>query len=87
MNLTAILIGVIAAVAVPLVLYLFGLLLPRKRTYGLGYKLGRLLTTLGQRRIGRKWESIEDRFKATVADFVQGVYEGLDSDDAKIATN
>ena len=87
MDLSSILTGVITAIAVPLVLYLFGLLLPRERTFGFGYKLGRLLTKLGQRRIGRDWESIEDRIQATVSDFVDGVYQGLDSDESKLAKN
>jgi len=87
MELSSILTGVITAVAVPLVLYLFGLLLPRKRTFGLGFKLGRFLTRFGQRRIGPKWENIEDRVQATVADFVEGVYQGLDSDDVETAKN
>jgi len=75
--------GFIGAVGIPLVLYLISLLLPRKRTFDWGYKLGCFLTRLGQKKIGARWERIEDRVKSTVADFVEGVYKGLDSDDAK----
>ena len=74
--------GVIGAVVVPLMLYTFGLLLPRERTYGFGYQAGRMLSSFGQRKIGiRKWEKIEDRIQSTVADFVNGVNAGLESDD------
>ncbi|NQU05890.1 MAG: hypothetical protein HQ568_07340 [Calditrichaeota bacterium] len=74
--------GVIGAVGVPLMLYMFGLLLPRERTYEFGYQAGRLLSSLGQRKIGvRKWEKIEDRIQSTAADFINGVNAGLESDD------
>jgi len=85
MDWNSILTGVVGAVAVPLALYLISLLLPRKRTFGWGYKMGRMMTALGQRRIGPGWERIEDRVKGTVADFVEGIYKGLDSDDAEAA--
>ncbi len=77
--------AIIGVVTPPLLSYIIGLFLPRRRTYGWGYQVGRILTRLGQRRIGAGWERIEDRVKATVADFVEGVYDGLDSDDAKAA--
>ncbi len=77
------LIGLIGAVGVPLVLYLWQLLIPRKNTKGWGYRLGRFLTLFGRQKVGVKgWERLEDRLKSTVGDFVEGVYEGLDSDEA-----
>ncbi|MDP8239245.1 MAG: hypothetical protein P9X24_09150 [Candidatus Hatepunaea meridiana] len=75
--------GLIGAVGIPLALYLFGLLLPRKRTFEWGYKVGCFLTKFGQKKLGASWGKIEDRFASTVADFVEGVYKGLDSDDAE----
>ncbi len=77
--------GLIGAVAAPLALYMFGQLLPRERTYGFGYWAGRMLSSFGQRKIGiRKWEKIEDRIQSTVADFINGVNAGLESDDNKV---
>ncbi|HHE46842.1 MAG TPA: hypothetical protein ENL08_03960 [Bacteroidetes bacterium] len=87
MDWSSILTGVVGVVAVPLVLYMIGLLLPRRRTFGWGYRLGKLLTAFGQRRIGPGWERIEDRVKGTVADFVEGIYAGLDADDGGTAPN
>ena len=71
----------IGMVGVPLVLYLMGLLLSRDRTHKAGYKIGRFLTLLGQKKVGGGWEKIEDKAKTTIADFIEGIYEGLDSDD------
>ena len=74
--------GLIGAVAAPLVLYLWQLLLPRQSTKRWGFRLGRLLTLFGRQKVGVKgWESLEDRLKSTVSDFIEGVYEGLDSDE------
>ena len=71
---------------IPLALYLIGLVLPRDRTYNLGYKVGRFLTLLGQRKLGaKKWERLEDRIQATVSDFIDGVYAGLGSDEVEAA--
>jgi len=82
MDFSAIIPGLIGAVGVPLVAYLFGLLLPRKVTHGVGYKLGSLLSALGQKKVGKfAWEKVEDRIQSSVDDFVQGVQAGLDSDD------
>lgn len=75
--------GLLGAVAAPMLVYLVGIFLNRNNTYSLGYKIGRLMTRLGQRKIGKGWEKLEDRIKSTVADFVDGVYAGLDSDDRK----
>lgn len=76
--------GLIGAVGVPLLLYLFGLLLSRDRTYGLGYKAGRFLTLIGQKKLGqRSWDQLENRVQATVGDFVDGIYAGMESDDAE----
>ena len=76
--------GALGVVGAPLALYIFGLLLPRERTYAIGYKAGRILSGLGQRKIGfRKWEKIEDRIQEKVSDFINGVNAGLESDDAK----
>lgn len=75
--------GLLGAVAAPMLVYLVGIFLNRKNTYAMGYTVGRLMTGFGQRKIGKGWEKLEDRIKSTVADFVKGVYEGLDSDDRK----
>ena len=51
----------------------------------LRYWAGRMLSSFGQRKIGiRKWEKIEDRIQSTVADFINGVNAGLESDDNKV---
>ena len=77
------LMGLIGAVGVPLILYLWQLLLSRKSTRRWGFRIGRFLTLFCRQKIGVKgWEKLEDRLKSTVGDFVEGVYEGLDSDEA-----
>ena len=82
MDWSTILTGAIGAIGVPVALYLFGMLLPRKTTFGWGYKIGRALSKLGQRKFGKNsWEKIEKRIATTVNDFIEGVYSGLDSDD------
>ena len=60
--------AIIGVVTPPLLSYIIGLFLPRRRTYGWGYRVGRIMTGLGQRRIGAGWERIEDRVKATYRD-------------------
>jgi len=71
--------GMLAMVAVPAVLYLAGLLLSRERTYGWGYRMGRLFMTLAI------WErmkpvtngKIKDRICNTLTDFFSGVVDAL----------
>ena len=77
--------GLVGVVVVPAALYLIGLFMPRRITYSFGYRIGRLLTGFGQKRMGHDWEQLEDSMKSTVSDFVEGVYEGLDSDDPQTA--
>lgn len=76
-------IGLAGAVGIPLLLYVWGLLLPRESTFRWGRTVGSFMSRFGRQRIGVKgWEKFEDRFQSTVADFAQGVCEGLDLDDA-----
>jgi len=82
MDWSLILHGAIGAVGVPVVLYLFGLLLSRKTTHAFGFKIGKLTSGFGQKKVGGSWDKIESRIQTTIQDFVDGVKDGLDSDDA-----
>ena len=75
------LIGAIGAVGIPLALWLIGIALPREKTHKWGYNVGRFVTVFLRQKLGKQGEKIENRMQTTVADFMDGVYEGLDSDD------
>ena len=77
----SILISAVVVVGVPLVGWLWGLLLPRKSVRAWGVRLGKVMSAFGQKKVGKYWESNEKRFQSTLADFIGGVNEGLNFDD------
>ena len=54
-----------------------GILLPRKKTYGLGVKIGTLFSKLLREKVGKR---VENRIEKTLIDFSEGLYQGLRSD-------
>lgn len=76
--------GLIGAVGIPLILFVWQALLKRERVKKWGYRIGRFLSkVLGQKLGAAGSEKVEGRIKSTISDFIDGVYEGLDEDNVK----
>ena len=75
--------GLLVTVGAPILIFLWQGLLRRETVYEWGRCAGVALSKLLGQRFGvAGGDSIEERFKSTVADFVDGLNQGLDEDDA-----
>jgi len=76
-----ILYGLAGAVGVPLVLFLWQMLLKRESVRRWGVRAGALCSRFLRQKLGvRGGNSLTARIKSTVGDFVEGLYQGMELD-------
>lgn len=68
------------ASVVGFILTLLARWIPDAKVYGLGVKVGHIITRFGSSRVP-KWNSIENFFQNGVGQFFKGMEDGVDSDD------
>ena len=75
-------IGLIGAVGVPLLLYLWGMFLKRERVKKWGRRIGRFLSKFTNQKLGViGGEQVQDKLASTLDDFTTGIREGMAEDD------
>ena len=69
--------GLVVAAGLPLVGYLFGIWLPRKRTYSWGRRIGAMIRTFSFEKVGHKaGNKLIDIIRNTLSDFFDGLLDG-----------
>ena len=76
------LIGAAIPLVAGLLTTILQLFLSRSKTRAWGYRAGRLASAFLRQKLGKKQgETLENTFQMTVSDFMEGLMEGLDSDE------
>lgn len=74
--------GAVGAVAVPAILYLWGIFLRRENVKRWGARIGRFASKFLNQKLGvRGGERVQDRIESSLEDLVTGIVEGMNEDD------